>query len=88
LTPEDIKTVMNRLKDYLNKGGVFYVSFKYGDFSGERNGRFFTDYTEDNFNELLNEIPGLEIERTYVSSDVRPGRAAERWLNVYLVRKS
>lgn len=87
LTPEDIKTVMNRLKDYLNKDGVFYVSFKYGDFSGERNGRFFTDYTEDRFNELLKEIPGLEIERTYISSDVRPGRAAERWLNAYLVKR-
>lgn len=87
LAPEDIKTVMNRLKDYLNKDGVFYVSFKYGDFSGERNGRFFTDYTEDRFNKLLKEIPGLEIERTYISSDVRPGRAAERWLNAYLTKR-
>ena len=87
LAPEDIKTVMNKLKGYLAKDGVFYVSLKYGDFSGERNGRFFTDYTEASFNELLKEIPGLEVARTYITSDVRPGRAAERWLNAYLVKR-
>ena len=87
LAPEDIKAVMNKLKGYLAKDGVFYVSFKYGDFSGERNGRFFTDYTEVSFNELLKEIPGLEVARTYITSDVRPGRAAERWLNAYLVKR-
>ena len=87
LAPEDIKAEMNKLKGYLAKDGVFYVSFKYGDFSGERNGRFFTDYTEASFNELLKEIPGLEVARTYITSDVRPGRAAERWLNAYLVKR-
>ena len=78
---------MNKLKRYLVKNDIFYVSLKYGDFSGERNGRFFTDYTEASFNELLKEIPSLEVSRTYITSDVRLGRAAEMWLNAYLIKR-
>ena len=37
--------------------GIIYLSFKYGDFEGERNGRYFTDMTEDSLEKLLMEFP-------------------------------
>ena len=61
-----------------------YVSFKYGTFEGERNGRYFTDMTEEKFETVLKEVPSMKILKETITSDVRPGRADEKWLNVYL----
>jgi len=88
LEKEDIVPVMRKLAAALNEGGSFYVSFKYGDFSGERNGRFFTDMDEKSFGELIANIPELGIRRQFVSGDVRPGREEEKWLNVFLVKRA
>lgn len=41
-----MKNVLIKLKNSLKEKGVLYASFKYGDFEGERNGRFFNDYNE------------------------------------------
>lgn len=87
LTKDDIVIVMKKLTHALNEGGSFYVSFKYGEFSGERNGRYFTDLNEESFGELIANIPELKIQRQYITDDVRPGRAAEKWLNVFLIKK-
>lgn len=37
----------------LKEAGIIYTSFKYGDFEGERNGRYFTDFTERHLKSLL-----------------------------------
>lgn len=68
----------------LKDSGVIYTSFKYSDFEGVRNGRYFTDFTEDSFKEFIAEIPELTIEDYWITSDVRPGRGEERWLNLIL----
>ena len=86
LPKEDIAPVMRKMTLHLAESGCFYVSFKYGTFAGERNGRYFTDMTEESFAELLEEVPGLAIEEFFVSEDVRPGRESERWLNVMMVK--
>lgn len=84
LALDDAKEAMKKYAAVLQEGGVFYVSFKYGTFSGERNGRFFTDMNEESFASMLKEIPGLVIDKQYITEDVRPVREAERWLNVFL----
>lgn len=78
----DIKRILAKLGSYLEPAGVFYLSFKYGNFAGFRRGRYFTDLTEERFRELLEGIPALEVERFWLTSDARPGREAEKWLNV------
>lgn len=83
LEKEDVVKTMQKLTDCLVPGGIFYASFKYGDFSGDRNGRFFTDMTEDSFAELLKQVEGLEIVKQMITEDARPDRS-ERWLNVFL----
>ena len=70
----------------LKPGGFFYASFKYGVFEGERNGRYFTDLDEAGFANLIAGFPEFGIVETRITSDVRPGRAEEKWLNV-VVRK-
>ena len=81
---DKLMEVMQRMTTALKKNGIIYTSFKYGTFSGERNGRFFTDMTETTFADLLQRVEGLEVEEQWVSSDVRPGRNEEKWLNLIL----
>lgn len=87
LSKEDIVLVMNKLAKNLKKDGCFYASFKYGDFSGIRNGRFFQNMTEDMFTELLKQLPDYELISSAITSDVRDGREDEKWLNAFLRKK-
>lgn len=80
-------TVLKKMAAALKDSGVVYTSFKYGDFEGERNGRYFTDFTMEAFKEYVQEIPELQIEEYWITGDVRPGRGEEKWLNLIL-RKS
>ena len=84
---ERLPGVIARISRALKVGGFFYASFKYGVFEGERNGRYFTDLNEAGFAALIAASPEFEIIETRVTSDVRPGRAEEKWLNV-VVRKA
>lgn len=84
---ETLTEVMGKMQIALKKKGIIYTSFKYGIFAGERNGRYFTDMTEETFAEFLNGINGLEIEEEWITSDVRPEREEERWLNLILLKR-
>lgn len=84
---EELASVLNKMARALKDHGIIYTSFKYGDFSGERNGRYFTDMTETSFATLMAEITALEIEEQWITSDVRPGRGEEKWLNIILRKK-
>lgn len=79
--------VMHKMTAALKQNGIIYTSFKYGTFSGERNGRFFTDMTEELFEKFLRQIDGLSIEEQWITSDVRPGRGDEQWLNLILQKR-
>lgn len=84
---DELKDVMSKISEHLTADGYMYASFKYGTFSGERNGRYFIDMTEDRIKDLINKIPLLEIEELTLTEDVRPNRKSEKWLNVFLVKK-
>ena len=87
LPKKELLSVLQKMCIALKSAGVIYTSFKYGDFEGERNGRYFTDFTEDTFREFIKDIPELTIEDHWITSDVRPGRGNEKWLNL-IIRKS
>ena len=84
---DKLENVMQKMTTALKKSGIIYTSFKYGTFSGERNGRFFTDMTETTFADLLQRVDDLEVEEQWVTSDVRPGRSEEKWLNLILRKR-
>ena len=62
---------------------IFHISHKDGDYSGDRNDRFFVDMTEENVNEIFREFLGLVKIEEELTTDVRPWRGEERWLNEY-----
>lgn len=61
------------------------MSFKHGVFEGERNGRYFLDFTEEKLEQLLKKHTSLQQLRNFLTEDVRPDRE-ERWLNLFLKR--
>lgn len=79
-----LKDVLKKMAVALKAKGIVYASFKYGDFEGERNGRYFTDFTLETFGEYMQEVPELQIEEYWITGDVRPGRGEEKWLNLIL----
>ena len=78
----ELPDIFLKIATALKPGGIFYASFKYGKFEGERNGRYFTDLTEERLAQLLKPLTGLTIVETFITGDVREGRGDERWLNV------
>ena len=79
--------IFRRLKRAVKRDGIIYVSFKYGDYEGERNGRYFTDLTEERLKALLEEadpVAPLSITDLWITGDARPGRESENWLNAIL----
>jgi hypothetical protein len=49
-----------------------------------RDFRWFSDYTEDSFRELIASAGGLAAEAIWISRDVREGREDQLWLNAIL----
>lgn len=87
LPKQELKSVLIHMEKALHNDGIIYTSFKYGDFSGMRNGRYFIDFTEDSFRTFVSEIEQLMIEEIWLTDDVRPGRQDEKWLNTILRTK-
>lgn len=87
LPKNELKTVFEKMLTALKENGWIYTSFKYGTFSGERNERHFTDFTEKSFLKFAQNIERLDIVEHWLTGDVRPGRGDERWLNLLLQKK-
>ena len=71
-TYDELKDILKKLARALKKEGILYASFKYGDFEGMRNGRYFIDMTEDKLQRILQETDVFQIKEKWISSDVRP----------------
>lgn len=84
LPKEELKIVTQKMSRALKPNGIIYTSFKYGNFEGERNGRYFTDFTLDEFKDFISDVKDIAIEEYWITGDVRPGREEEKWLNLIL----
>lgn len=80
LPRRDLVGVLQKISNALKTDGVLYTSFKYGSYEGMRDGRYFTDFTEESLGNLMDEVPSLLIVDTWITDDVRPERE-ERWIN-------
>ena len=93
LPKEELSDVLRRIAAALKQNGVLYTSFKYGNYEGMRDGRYYTDFTEASLAAFwtdcrLERDYSLQIFETWITEDVRPGRKEERWLNLLARRAS
>lgn len=77
---ERLPELLQNLHRALKEQGILYVSFKEGASSGMRNGRYFTDMTEDTIKELFADSDWREVQ-VWQSLDVRDNHPGESWVN-------
>lgn len=80
----ELPDILQKMCNALKMNGIIYTSFKYGDFEGFRSGRYFSDFTEKSFCEMVKNVQELSIEEMWITDDVRDGRKDEKWLNIIL----
>lgn len=77
----DLPDILTKINKALKQQGVLYASFKYGDFAGERDGRYFHDMNEVSVEELFITVSGFRIVEVWQSHDVRRDKEVY-WINV------
>ena len=85
---QELADIFHKMITALHKEGILYVSFKLGNFRGERNGRYFTDFDESGFRKYAEQFPELTIRNLWITADVRSGREEEQWLNIILQKSA
>ncbi len=85
VSSDQLPQAFSNLAKQLKSGGIFYCSFKYGDNDTSRNGRDFTNADESRLAQFIKGA-GLIIKKTWLTSDARPDRQNEQWLNAILVK--
>ena len=83
---EQMPDILSKMRDALVNAGVIYVSFKYGNFEGERNGRYFFDVTPEVFNVLISNVSGLKVIEEWFTEDVRAENST-KWYNIILKKE-
>ena len=78
----ELVMVLTKCYDALKNNGVMYCSFKYGDYEGERNGRYFIDLIEERFRQYVAKTK-FEILEVSITHDVRLDKN-EQWLNIVM----
>ncbi|MCR4658257.1 MAG: class I SAM-dependent methyltransferase, partial [Lachnospiraceae bacterium] len=71
LPKRELKSVFAKMIRAVKPDGYIYSSFKYGNFEGYRNDRYFTDFTQETFHGFIEEFHEITITEEWVSSDVR-----------------
>ncbi len=84
---DELPSVFSKMEKALKPEGIIYASFKYGEFEGVREDRYYTDFTEETFMKWINKVSNLIVERIWISEDVREKRGDQRWLNLLLRKK-
>ena len=87
LRKEELIDIIPRMIRAVKTEGYLYMSFKYGTFEGYRNERYFTNFTKESFAEFVKQFSDIALIEQWISSDVRPGRSDEKWLNLILQKR-
>lgn len=86
-TETELKDVLLKCAEALKDKGVIYISFKYGTEEINRHGRYFNDFDESKFQQLMNEVPQFELSEIWKTNDARVNHHSQYWLNVILTKK-
>lgn len=83
----ELVAVLNLLSHALKQSGIMYMSFKYGNFSGIRDGRYFLDMDEYKLNALIGNAKNFNVLESFITEDTRFQSAEKKWLNIILGKR-
>ena len=78
--------VYNKLLSALKIEGILYASYKYGTNTMVKEGRYFNNYDENSFSEMMKNIQSLEQIEFWTTLDLRQEGNNQKWLNILLKR--
>jgi len=78
--------VYNKLLSALKIDGILYASYKYGTNAMVKEGRYFNNYDENSFSEMIKNIKSLELIEFWTTLDLRQEGNNQKWLNILLKR--
>ncbi|MDA3847753.1 MAG: class I SAM-dependent methyltransferase [Vallitaleaceae bacterium] len=81
---KDMPVTITKFLGFLKPSGIFYLSYKVGDHSYEKDGRHYTCYTNESLKALMDSIPSVIVLELTTTSDERAGRSNELWLNLII----
>ena len=82
IPPSELSEVMLKIHGSLKKGGILFMSFKYGDFEGNYEGRYFKYYRRKEIREMIENVDGLELLKIAKTTDIRPYRQEDTWIHI------
>ncbi len=84
---QSLKEVMRKCLRGIKAEGALFLSFKYGTFERKVGGRLFTDLDERKLEAILNTLEYDLTINQWVTSDARPNRSKEKWLNAVILSR-
>jgi cyclopropane fatty-acyl-phospholipid synthase-like methyltransferase len=85
---KEMSGILELLYQSLKHGGIIYMSFKYGKEERIKNNRYFNDYDEEKFRNMIKRTDNYKILETFLTSDARKDRQGGKWLNVIMMKNS
>ncbi len=82
----ELPQIFSRVAKALEENGIFFLSMRLGDSDGFRGERYFNAFSERELCALLEEDHLFQVEKEWVSRDIRENHPDTRWINV-LARK-
>lgn len=83
---KEMDVIMSKVIKSMKRNGILFMSFRYGEFEGERDGRYYTDYQTRTLKELIARFEELDLIEIKKSEDIRPNKV-NLWINA-LIRKT
>ena len=84
---KEIEELFPKMIRAMKKGGILYVSFKYGDNDGFLGKRYYTYMNEERFARLTEPFTELEVITSGIFGNEHPGQMDFRWLYAILRKK-
>lgn len=83
----NLPIVLNKLVKALKQNGIFYASWKYGEFERVDGERFYCDLNEERLQKFISDIGALKILECWMSDDVLKHRREQKWLNIIMKKE-
>lgn len=78
----ELVEVLGKIHESLKDGGILFMSFKYGDFDGVRNNKYYKYYHTKEIKDIIDEYNGFTMLKINKANDIRPERFDEKWIHV------
>ena len=83
---EQMPGILKKVGLALKEEGHLYISVKEGEFEGERDGRYFVDYTKRQLADLLEDTGLFKVKEVWKTHSLKMDDSETKWINIIAKR--